>query len=220
MPRPSAVETRDRLLHAAAAEIVAEGYAGASLSSIAARLGMTKGALAYHFPSKSDVAAALLDHTLGVYARLYAGIQEEGLRGVPALVTVLARIGLLSATDDLFAAGSVLIVGPGTRELDLPPVLLQIAGVYATHLRDAIADGDVRDDVDPQEAAEDILAGTMGMYVFFARHPEREGTRPLRITRQQLTSLGVADADAIVDDVLARTFASLSGHPAPEGITR
>lgn len=41
--------------------MVERGYTAASLSRIAARLGLTKGALGHHFPTKQDIAVAVFD---------------------------------------------------------------------------------------------------------------------------------------------------------------
>lgn len=216
MTRTSAAETRDRLLHAAAAEILAEGYASASLSSIAARLGVTKGALAYHFPSKSDVAYALLDHMVATYQRMEGDVRASGLRGVRALVVTMARSGLLTRTDVCFAAGTSLMISPWSGGLTLPPVLSDLVETYAVYLREAVDDGDLDPDVDAVGAAEDLLAGGFGTLILLTRHPERQGPKPLRITRRQLAAIGVKDADRLVDEMLAAHLAVPARFDEPE----
>jgi AcrR family transcriptional regulator len=63
-------ETRGRIL-AVAQELFAErGFAGTSIADIAGRLGTSKAALYYHFPSKSAIVEALLAEPLDAYARL------------------------------------------------------------------------------------------------------------------------------------------------------
>lgn len=62
MPRQDRAErTRNQILDAAAEAFEARGFAGASLSDILARAGVTKGALYFHFASKEDLAKALVD---------------------------------------------------------------------------------------------------------------------------------------------------------------
>ncbi|MDN3496864.1 TetR/AcrR family transcriptional regulator [Planococcus sp. APC 4015] len=206
MPQRSA-ETRERILRAAAAEILADGYASASLSSIAARLGLTKGALAYHFPSKWDAAEALFAHTSAVYDELRQGVRDDGLRGVRALVAMLARGALRTRTDVVFAAANSLIMTPGHLTFELPPVLIMLIDTYAEYLTEAIEDGEVSADLDVVEAAEEMMVTYIGGMMLFTRHPERQGPRPMRLTRRQLTMMGVADADAIVDEMLACALA-------------
>lgn len=52
-------DTRQRVLTAALEEFVARGYHSASIEAIAARAGMTKGAVYYHFSDKEDLALDL-----------------------------------------------------------------------------------------------------------------------------------------------------------------
>jgi AcrR family transcriptional regulator len=56
---PAPRDTRERILEAALAEFGAQGYAGASIDEIAARAGVTKGAVYYWFTDKDDLARDL-----------------------------------------------------------------------------------------------------------------------------------------------------------------
>lgn len=56
-PKPR--DTKDRVLEAALAEFAARGYADASIDEIAARAGVTKGAVYYYFADKADLARDL-----------------------------------------------------------------------------------------------------------------------------------------------------------------
>ncbi|MFI5958499.1 TetR/AcrR family transcriptional regulator [Cryptosporangium sp. NPDC051539] len=52
--------TRQRILDAATELFEQRGFAGTSIRDLAVRVGMTKAALYYHFPSKEEVLAALI----------------------------------------------------------------------------------------------------------------------------------------------------------------
>ena len=56
--------TRDRLLECAFHEIYEHGYAGASVDSILANSGLTKGALYHHFGSKAELTYAVIDEVI------------------------------------------------------------------------------------------------------------------------------------------------------------
>ena len=64
-PRSSVEEdrlsTRQRILDAASDLFIEKGYEGTSLREIAERVGVTKAALYYHFASKAEMVAALLE---------------------------------------------------------------------------------------------------------------------------------------------------------------
>ncbi|MCK5940575.1 MAG: TetR/AcrR family transcriptional regulator, partial [Planctomycetes bacterium] len=62
MPRPADPTLRDRLIAAATAEFAEGGYAGSTLEAIAARAGVTKGGLYFHFAGKEELFFAVLDH--------------------------------------------------------------------------------------------------------------------------------------------------------------
>jgi AcrR family transcriptional regulator len=56
----SVVSTRDRIVSAASKLFYSEGIRGVSLDAVAAKAGLTKRTLYYHFRSKDDVVAAYL----------------------------------------------------------------------------------------------------------------------------------------------------------------
>ncbi|MGI9626714.1 MAG: TetR family transcriptional regulator C-terminal domain-containing protein [Longimicrobiales bacterium] len=164
------VQTRERLLQAAFAEVYANGYTGASLDGILDTAGVTKGALYHHFGSKKALAQAMIDEmvqgmvvdswlaplgdTPNVIDAIQAclNVQMEGLTpeqvqcGCP--LNNLAQE--LSASDDDF------------RE--------QIDGIYtkwraalANLLEEGIQSGVVRPDVDPVDVATFVVASMAGI---------------------------------------------------------
>ena len=62
MPRTPDPQLRDRLIAAATVEFAAAGFAGATLDGIAARAGVTKGGVYFHFAGKEELFFAVLDH--------------------------------------------------------------------------------------------------------------------------------------------------------------
>lgn len=70
MPR-DASGTRTGIMDAAEALILDAGFAGTSVDSIVERAGVTKGAFFHHFPSKADLAHALVER--------YAALDREHL---------------------------------------------------------------------------------------------------------------------------------------------
>jgi AcrR family transcriptional regulator len=62
MARPRDPDLRDRLIAAATETFARHGFAGASLDAIAARAGVTKGGIYFHFDGKEELFFAVLDH--------------------------------------------------------------------------------------------------------------------------------------------------------------
>lgn len=80
--------TRRKLLDAAA-EICAEGANSVSLEAVAARAGVSKGGLLYHFPSKNALLRAMVaDHVAAIRAQVEsrapgAFATDQGAPGLP-----------------------------------------------------------------------------------------------------------------------------------------
>ncbi|MEV8524879.1 TetR/AcrR family transcriptional regulator [Streptomyces sp. NPDC052000] len=87
--------TREQVLDAAAEEFARHGYADAAVQSVAARTGMTKGALYGHFPSKERLAGALVAVGAQSWARLLAESQLPGTAPLTALRAI--TVGLAHA---------------------------------------------------------------------------------------------------------------------------
>ena len=81
----TASETRERILREARALFLERGYDGAAMSQLAKRSGVTTPALYWHFASKSDLCAAVLERDYGnflvqLHDRTATGSPDERLR--------------------------------------------------------------------------------------------------------------------------------------------
>lgn len=106
------LERTQLILEAAEALLIEKGYHEASIEEIAARVGIAKGTVYLHFPSKQDLVIALLDRHLAAFRqlvdtassasgsarerlehilrRVYAGRNNERMRAI---------IGMISSAD-------------------------------------------------------------------------------------------------------------------------
>ena len=83
-------DTRTRII-AAAAEVFAEqGYVNASLDKAAARAGMSKGAVYWHFSSKQDLFLAIVEQNLSRDLRMLATQIEDVLEADRPLAAIEA----------------------------------------------------------------------------------------------------------------------------------
>jgi len=94
MPKDGSA-TRDSILNTAQALILERGYAGMSLDDIVKKVGITKGAFFYHFPSKSALGKSLIQRFADQDAKMYGEVRAraEKLSGDP-LQQLLIYIGL------------------------------------------------------------------------------------------------------------------------------
>lgn len=86
--------TRERILDVAAELFVDQGYENTSLREIADRLGFTKAALYYHFPSKEQILQALLEPLGELQEEVARDLEqatsiEEWADGITHIVEVL-----------------------------------------------------------------------------------------------------------------------------------
>jgi TetR/AcrR family transcriptional regulator, transcriptional repressor for nem operon len=163
--------TREKLLHAAFEEIYRRGFQAASLDTILAKAGVTKGALYHHFPDKAALGYAVVD---------------EVVRGL-----LLERWGVMAppSRDPLSALQRILrgrAAGVGTREVELGCPLNNLAqemspldqrfrqhvnatfdlwtNSVANHLERGQKEGTVRRDVDPRKVAAFVVASIEGSF--------------------------------------------------------
>ncbi len=82
--------TRDKLLHAAFEEIYRRGFQAASLDTILAKAGVTKGALYHHFPDKAALGYAVVDEVVkGLLLKRWGVLEPVTGDPVSALQQVL-----------------------------------------------------------------------------------------------------------------------------------
>lgn len=92
-----AAATRHALLVAAGEQFARHGYHGTSLNDLISQGPGSKGALYFHFPSKHDVAAALVEEMTVSWDRVVPDAERDTPDALRALVvvtdTVVARLG-------------------------------------------------------------------------------------------------------------------------------
>lgn len=94
MPRDGA-ETRARLLDAAERRILDHGFAATAVDAIIEDAGVTKGAFFHHFPSKTDLAHALVErYAAADAAQLEAFMQRAERLARDPLQQLLVFVGL------------------------------------------------------------------------------------------------------------------------------
>jgi TetR/AcrR family transcriptional repressor of nem operon len=159
--------TRERLLQAASREIYRVGFQSASLDSILAVAGVTKGALYYHFESKEALGYAVVEEVIatdvrGKWVRPLQSVKDP----IRALIGAVQRIPVRPADvrggcqlNNLAQEMSPLDAGFRKR-------LAVIFGAWreavAFTLREGQTRGNVRRDVEPVEAAGLLIAMVEG----------------------------------------------------------
>jgi TetR/AcrR family transcriptional regulator, regulator of cefoperazone and chloramphenicol sensitivity len=175
-PRGSMPGTRDRILAAAADLFGEKSYAGTSVRDIAERLGITKAALYYYFPSKETILDALIDPLAAALKQLAARASATPTPGAEEIIEELASI-LVDAGAVFFAVATDPAVLhrriKGARMHDcMDAIALALAGPAATPARLARA----------RAAFGAIQGGVLGTAFALIREHAGEATDPTALT--------------------------------------
>lgn len=188
--------TRRRIIEAATASLREEGLTGTSMTAVAERAGISRPTLYKHFPDVDHIMAALV--TEG-FAAFRTRLEAETSADWPAVRRLAHLVHLhvqqyASETDRL---------GEGSMEAGMSPVvhdavrreLVDHHARVVSILRDGMADGSFRDDLDPELHAE-LLQHLLG---------------GLRRTVHR----GDRDLDALAAEVSGLLLRGLQGPAAP-----
>lgn len=186
-----AVETRKAILAAAAEVFLRHGFAGASLSEIATLAGVTKGALYFHFPSKSALSTALImsqrdaNDAFRDYVESYEGdhlkLLREMTHGLVRRVT----------EEPMLRAALRLAVEQG-RDSDTAHTYDEWEGLVARVARIGQERGEVTDVLSPERIARFLVASFTGFQTVSS------------------VSVGLTDLRERVDDMWTLLYPSLA----------
>lgn len=101
--REQGEQTRLALVQAAAVEFAAHGYTAAVLERVSDRLGLTKGAVYFHFPTKAELACAVGEAWTAMWAGEVARSTERGF-DLRELGSFMVRMTERAQRDDVWAA--------------------------------------------------------------------------------------------------------------------
>lgn len=159
------MDTRERLVETMSELMWERGYADTSPRDVRQRSGVGQGSQYHHFPTKRDLALAALERNV---ADLLPASSELDASGDP-----LARIeAYLMRPRDALKGCKVgrMTQDPQVRE---DPVLLapiaraftQVHASWVKVLQEAVAAGELRNDLDPERLAHTLMAVLQGGYV-------------------------------------------------------
>lgn len=156
-----AEQTRRTLLHAAAEVFDEFGYAGASITRILKRAGVTAGALYFHFGSKEGLAKAVMNSQPETIVPLLAA------SGLQRLIDLTLVWSWQLQRDPLLRAGVRLTNEQGSvaAPLDADPYE-SFRGIMTECLREAREDGELQPGIDPSVVAEFVVAACTGMQMY------------------------------------------------------
>ncbi|MDO0914696.1 ScbR family autoregulator-binding transcription factor [Streptomyces sp. DT2A-34] len=189
-----AIQTREAIIRAAAEVFDQYGFAGASISRILRRAGVTAGALYFHFGSKEGLAKAVMNAQPDTIVPL---LHSQGLQRLVDITLLWAR--RLQA-DPLLRAGVRLTGEQDSFGLRDSSPYQEWSQIMEDCLRVAQEKGELQAGVEPWEFAELVVEACTGMQMYAAAKSGRADL-PDRVVRMwRLLLPGVA-----VPAVISRT---------------
>lgn len=155
--------TRETIVAGAAAVFGRRGYGLASIADIASEARVTKGALYFHFPSKDELARAVIAEQHRRTMTASAEVIAEGRPGLETMILLSASLAHQLLTDRVVQAGIRLTTDVSSFD---PPVTepyedwLRTAGAL---FRQASEEGDLRADLDPGMLASVVVPAYTGV---------------------------------------------------------
>lgn len=157
-----ALATMQQIVMAAAERFDEAGYERASLAEIVEQSGVTKGALYFHFKSKDDLAAAVIEAQHAVSMNAVATILESDAPALEQLVMFSHEMAREIVEDPVVRAGIRLTL-EASAEAGPPQPYLDWIDACEGVFRRAIEEGDVLESVDPAELARYFIGAFTGV---------------------------------------------------------
>jgi len=159
------VDSRERLIETMSELMWERGYAATSPRDVRQRAGVGQGSMYHHFPSKRDLAIAALERNVADLLPAASDLDGPGdpmsrieaylMRPRDALKG--CKVGRM--TQDPQVREDPALLAPVTR------AFAQVHVLWVKVLREAIAAGQLRADLDPERLAHTLMAVIQGGYV-------------------------------------------------------
>jgi AcrR family transcriptional regulator len=158
-----AERTRHVILEAAAETFEARGYLGTSLQNIVTGRHVSKGALYFHFPSKEDLALAILSEQHQLWPSLISELRHRQKSAIRLLLELFWQATAILRDDALARAGARLACELDLIDSSAPRLFAGWADVVEELLHEAREQGDLRPDADSRVVAEFLVAAFAGL---------------------------------------------------------
>ncbi len=154
--------TRRKLLDAAVDVFSEVGYSAAGRGAIIERAGVTKGALYHHFDSMDALASAIIDEGCATVLDAFRGACPPSSPALEGLIHGTFAAADVLASDKGAGVATQLACALGEFNAAAVGVLTGWLNEVATRVGQAIAEGDLRAELDPEAVAEVIVGGMFG----------------------------------------------------------
>lgn len=183
-----AESTRDRLLDAAGASVMAKGFAGTSIDDVLKATGLTKGAFFHHFKGKADLARELVKRyamkDLKMFQEFQRQAQEQSDDQLEQVMAFLKLFEIYISNSEDPAPGCMYAVYTyESRQFDadvldfVSDTLRQWTSIYVRMFQDVLDRYDPALPITARQLAEMIVSVIEGGLVLQRAHGDTDTTR-------------------------------------------
>ena len=163
MVRQARSEATRKKIITSAVEVFNEiGYAATGLGDIIERAELTKGALYYHFDSKEALATAVIEEGSVRLAEVFRSISTSSTPALEGMIHGVFVVADLMATDQIARSGTQLLRAFGEFNDAAARIYGRWTAEMTDRTRQAIEEGDLRNDIDAVAVGETIVASMLG----------------------------------------------------------
>jgi TetR/AcrR family transcriptional repressor of nem operon len=155
--------TRRHILRAAAHQFARRAYHDVGLDDILVQAELTKGAMYFHFRSKHALAVAIIERQTAAGSSAVEDLLARGLSGLETLIDFSYLIAVQDIKTDGVRAGLNLLGSVGRSEGLQERLLDEWAKALAGVVEQAIAEGDIDQQSDPQDVGRMMVSLHMGL---------------------------------------------------------
>jgi AcrR family transcriptional regulator len=154
--------TRTKIITSAVELFNETGYPATGLGDIIERAEMTKGALYYHFDSKESLATAIIEEGSAHLVEAFRSIITSSAPALEGIIHGVFVVADLLSTDQIARSATQLLRAFG----EFNEAATRTYGGWMAQMmqstRQAIDEGDIRGDLDPQAVGETIVGSMLG----------------------------------------------------------
>ncbi len=177
--------TREAVIQAAGVVFSKMSYDQARLKDISEEAGISPGSMYFQFGNKEDIAAAVLEVQNSRMTSFLSSVIEDSANGLEAMLNLNQALSNLISTDPVVQGGIRLSTQPGTG-LDTLATTPYFEWVETAKqlIKNGIADGSVRSDIDIDATAEllnnlfvggQVMSGLEDNWASLPKRSERTG---------------------------------------------
>ena len=155
--------TKASIVEGAAAVFEEIGYGNASLSSVAERAGVTKGALYFHFKSKEDLALAVIEAQHALVTQEGERIAGLGRSALSTIIMTCASFGRLLVQEPVVRAGIRLTLEASAFGQSVTAPYEDWIRTMEFLTRQGQSEGEIDEALDPAAFARYLVASFSGV---------------------------------------------------------